>query len=198
MWGVAAVSDILFVRHAATEMAGRFCGHSDPDLNSLGQAQLADLIVRLSGERLERVYSSDLKRARSTAQAIADAHGVAVETSTALREIHFGEWEGLLWEQIERRDPDYAQAWMSAFPHLPAPSGETFPAFEARVLREVTWLLDRVEGPMAVVTHSGVLRVVLQHLCGRSASEAWQETESYCCVVRYEAQRGLTVIGENR
>src|ERR1700733_9416049 len=101
---MAAVSEILFVRHAATAMAARFCGHSDPDLNAFGQAQPADLIVRLSGERLERVYSSDLKRARSTAQAIADAHGVAVETHTALREIHFGEWEGLSWEDIENRD----------------------------------------------------------------------------------------------
>jgi alpha-ribazole phosphatase len=195
---MAAVSEIFFVRHAATAMAGRFCGHSDPELNPLGQAQLVDLILRLSGQRLERVYSSDLKRARSTAQAIADAHGAAVETRTALREIHFGEWEGLLWEEIERRDPHYAQAWMAAFPHLPAPSGETFPAFEARVLCEATALVDLDTGPIAVVTHGGVLRVVLQHFCGRSASEAWQETESYCCVVRYEAQCGLTVIGENR
>jgi broad specificity phosphatase PhoE len=164
----------------------------------VGEAQLADLIVRLSGKRLERVYSSDLKRAQSTAQAIADAQGIAVEPRAALREIYFGQWEGLLWEEIERRDPQYAQAWMTSFPHLPAPSGETFAAFEARVVHEVTGILDSVDGPIAVVTHGGVLRVVLQHFCGRSASEAWQETQSYCCVVPYEAQRSLTVIGENR
>jgi alpha-ribazole phosphatase len=195
---MAAVSEILFVRHAATAMAGRFCGHSDPDLNLLGQTQLADLIERLSGEKLEHVYSSDLKRARSTAQAIADSHGAEVETRPALREIDFGEWESLSWQEIESRDPEYAQTWMAGFPHLPAPSGETFPAFETRVLHEVNGLMDHDAGPIAVVTHGGVLRVVLQHFCGRSASEAWQETESYCCVVRYEAQRTLTVIGENR
>jgi broad specificity phosphatase PhoE len=195
---MAAVSEIFFVRHAATAMAGRFCGHSDPELNVLGREQLGDLVVLLSGERFERVYSSDLKRARSTAQAVADAHDVPLETRSALREIDFGEWEGLLWEEIEERDPQYAKAWMEAFPHLPAPSGETFGTFEARVLREVTGLVDRHPEPIAVVTHGGVLRVILQHLCGRSASEAWQETQSNCCVVRYDAQRGLTVIGENR
>ena len=192
------MSEIFFVRHAATAMAGRFCGHSDPDLNPLGQAQLADLIVRLSGRQLERVYSSNLKRALSTAQAIADSHGVAVETRPGLREIYFGEWEGLSWEEIESRDPQYSEAWTAAFPHLPAPSGETYAAFEARVLGEVNSFLDSVTAPLAVVTHGGVLRVVLQHFCGRSASEAWQETQPYCCVVPYEAQRGLTVTGENR
>jgi alpha-ribazole phosphatase len=192
------MSEILFVRHGATAMAGRFCGHSDPDLNSLGQAQVTNLVAQLSAQPLERIYSSDLKRAQTTAHAVADYHGLAVETRPALREIHFGEWEGLSWEEIESRDPQYVAAWMAAFPQLPAPSGETFPAFEARVLREVTAFVDRGAGPIAVVTHGGVIRVVLQHLCGRSASEAWQETQSYCCVVRYEAQRGLTVIGENQ
>ncbi len=51
------------------------------------------------------------------------------------------------------------------YPHLPAPSGESFQAFEARVLEEVHRLLDGNPGPIAVVTHGGVLRVVLQHFC---------------------------------
>ena len=180
------MSDILFVRHAATEMAGRFCGHSDPDLNPLGQTQLAELVTTLAGEQIDRVYSSDLKRALRTAHAIAAAHGVALETRPALREIHFGEWEGLCWEEIERRDLHYAHRWLAEFPRLPAPSGETFREFEARVLAEISDLLDNQPGPIAVVTHAGVLRVVLQHFCGRSAPEAWRETEPYCCVVRYD------------
>ena len=192
------MSDILFVRHAATEMAGRFCGHSDPDLNLLGRTQLAELVTALAREQIDRVYSSDLKRAQSTAAAIAAAHDVALETRPALREIHFGEWEGLGWEEIERRDLQYAHRWLAEFPRLPAPSGETFPEFEARVLGEVSDLLDRQTGPIAVVTHAGVLRVVLQHFCGRSEPEAWRDTESYCCVVRYAAQRRLSETGAKR
>ena len=65
------MSRILFIRHAETEMAGRFCGHSDPDLNAQGRAQLMDLARLLSAETIEEVYSSDLRRALSTAQAIA-------------------------------------------------------------------------------------------------------------------------------
>jgi len=188
------MSRVLFIRHAETEMAGRFCDHSDPDLNAQGRMQLASLVDLLSAEPLDGVYSSDLVRARSTAHAIAAAHDVPLELRPALRECYFGQWEGLRWEQIEQMDPEYARRWMAEYPYLPAPAGESFRAFEARVLGDVNSLLDNNRGPIAVVAHAGVLRVVLQHLCGCSDAEAWQQTQSYCCVVRYEFE----AIGEKK
>jgi alpha-ribazole phosphatase len=183
---------VLFIRHAETEMAGRFCGHSDPDLNAQGQAQLAGLAHVLSTETIGRVYCSDLRRAHSTAQAIAADRNVSLTLRPALREIHFGNWEGLTWGQIEQMDPEYARRWVDGYPHVSAPAGESFPEFEARVLEEVRHLIDRDEESIAVVTHAGVLRVVLRRLHGCSEQEAWQRTQSYCCVVRYEAK------GENQ
>jgi alpha-ribazole phosphatase len=188
------MNSVLFIRHGETEMAGRFCGQSDPELNARGCMQLGLLAELLAAETIDKVYSSDLRRARSTAYALATAHGVAVELRPALREIHFGQWEGLSWEQIEGRDPDYAREWMAAYPDLPAPGGETFAAFEARVLEEVNQLVDDHRGPIAVVTHAGVLRVVLRRLRGCSDAEAWDQTQAYCCVVRHE----LEAIGENK
>jgi alpha-ribazole phosphatase len=178
------VSRILFIRHAETEVAGRFCGHSDPDLNPQGRAQLLDLAQMLSAEKIDAVYSSDLRRARSTALAIAEARSIPLSLRPALREIDFGQWEGLSWEQIVHRDPAYAREWAAGYPRHPAPGGEDFHAFEARILEEVNHFLDR--GPIAVVTHAGVLRVVLRHLCGCSEQEAWEQTRPYCCVIRYE------------
>jgi alpha-ribazole phosphatase/probable phosphoglycerate mutase len=179
---------VFFIRHAETEMAGRYCGHSDPELNAQGRAQLTKLALLLSTETFETIYSSDLRRAKSTAQAIAAGRSTPRVLRPALREIDFGDWEGMSWEQIEQLDPDYAQKWMADYPNLPAPSGESFHAFETRILDEVSALLDRSRGPIAVVTHAGVLRVVLRHLLGRSDHEAWQQTQPYCCVVRYEAK----------
>jgi alpha-ribazole phosphatase len=182
------MSRVLFIRHAETEMAGRYCGHSDPDLNPQGRAQLRGLAQSLSEEMLDTVYSSDLRRAANTAHAIAAGRNIPQVLRPALREIHFGDWEGMTWEQIERLDPEYAQNWVKSYPNLPAPSGESFEDFERRVLTEVNHLTDRSRGPIAVVTHGGVLRVVLRHLCGYSESRAWEETQQYCCVVRYEGQ----------
>ena len=179
---------VFFIRHAETEMAGRYCGHSDPDLNAQGRAQLTRLSRLLAEEMLETVYSSDLRRAASTAKAIAAGRNIPQVLRPALREIHFGDWEGMCWEEIERLNPGYAQTWMKSYPNLPTPSGESFEDFERRVLTEVKHLMDRSPGPIAVVTHGGVLRVVLRHLCGYSDSRAWQETQQYCCVVKYEGE----------
>lgn len=165
-------------------MAGRFCGHSDPDLNAQGRAQLMDLARLLSSETIEGVYSSDLRRALSTAHAIAAARSIQLSLRPALREIDFGQWEGLTWAQIEQRYPEYSREWVAGYPLLPAPEGEEFHSFENRILEEVNHLLDC--GPIAVVTHAGALRVVLQHLCGCSEREAWEQTREYCCVIRYE------------
>jgi alpha-ribazole phosphatase len=180
------MSRVLFIRHAETEMAGRFCGHSDPELNAQGRMQLTSLGHMLSAEPIDIVYSSDLRRASATAQAIAAVREIPQVARPALREIDFGQWEGMSWEQIEQMDPEYARNWMARYPHLPAPSGESFEAFEARVLEEVDHLLEHNRCPIAVVTHGGVLRVVLQRLCGQSDEEAWQQTRAYCCIVRYE------------
>ena len=176
----------LFIRHAETELAGRFCGHSDPELNAQGRMQVTTLAQLLSAEPIDIVYSSDLRRASATAQAIASVREIPQVLRPALREIDFGQWEGLSWEQIEQMDSEYARKWVARYPHLPAPSGESFQAFEERVLEEVSRLLGGNRGPIAVVTHGGVLRVVLRHLCGCSDEEAWQQTQAYCCIVRYE------------
>jgi alpha-ribazole phosphatase len=103
------MSRVLFIRHAETEMAGRYCGHSDPDLSAQGRAQLTRLTEQLREEILDTVYSSDLRRATSTAQAIAAGRNIPRVLRPALREIDFGDWEGMSWKQIEQLDPDYAQ-----------------------------------------------------------------------------------------
>lgn len=154
-------------------MAGRFCGHTDPELNNRGREQAGALLL----PGLEHVYSSDLRRAVSTAEVL----GVPVTLRPALREMYFGAWEGLSWEEIERAYPDYAQEWLARYPALPAPEGERFQEFKTRVVDEVHWLLGQ-QGLSAVVTHAGVLRVVLQHWHGCSDEEAWQRTQPYCGV----------------
>jgi alpha-ribazole phosphatase/probable phosphoglycerate mutase len=212
---------LLFIRHAETDLAGTFCGHSDPPLNARGHEQAARLAQQLAAQPFDAVYSSDLQRAVQTAAVF----NLPITTNPALREIHFGDWESLTWPQIEARDPLYARRWADAFPNLPAPNGETFAHFESRVLKELSVILsqagavapcqpsvilsevrhqpDAVEGPaqppapehppvalshhphIAVVTHAGVLRIILRELFGVADAEAWQRTKPYCCIFPY-------------
>jgi alpha-ribazole phosphatase/probable phosphoglycerate mutase len=182
------MSELLFIRHAETDMAGTFCGHSDPALNSRGHAQVADLIDSLCKEEISAVYTSDLRRAHTTAMAIAKAFSVDCYVRSTLREINFGQWEGATWKEIEERDINYARRWLAEYPHLPAPGGEKFYDFEQRVLNEVEFLSlegGAADHHIAVVTHAGVLRTVLCALHGCSEDSVREQTRSYCSVIRH-------------
>jgi alpha-ribazole phosphatase len=190
------MSELLFIRHAETDMAGAFCGHSDPELNTRGRAQLDELINRVRMEKIAVVYTSDLRRAHTTGMAIAEAFGVGCHIRPALREINFGQWEGITWKEIERRDDAYSRRWLAEYPRLPAPDGESFLEFERRVLDEVKFLsleAAAADGRIAVVTHAGVLRTVLRALHGCSGDNAWEQTRSYCSIVRHTSAASCSV-----
>ena len=190
------MSEILFIRHAETDMAGTFCGHSDPELNAQGWAQVSELIHRLRSENLGAVYSSDLRRAHSTGNAIAEAFNIDCHVHPELREIGFGQWEGLTWKEIENRDGSYALRWSSEYPTLPAPDGEYFNDFEHRVMREIEFLSVKAAAAVrsiAVITHAGVLRIVLRMLHGCPEEETWERTKSYCSIVRHTGATDLFV-----
>lgn len=158
---------LVLIRHAETAMAGRFCGDSDPPLNAAGEAQLASIVEQLASLDIARIVSSDLRRAMQTANAIGERIGIHVEPRRNLREIHFGEWEGLNWLEIEQRFPLESQSWLREFPWRSAPSGERYEEFAARVQSEFVHLLSvRENSGIAVVTHRGVMQYVLTNFLG--------------------------------
>jgi alpha-ribazole phosphatase/probable phosphoglycerate mutase len=186
------MSSLLFIRHAETDMAGKFCGHSDPPVNARGQRQIAELVNKIGVEPISAVYTSDLQRAITTAEALAKPLAKDPIIRLGLREIAFGEWEGLAWKEIEDRDPAYAAKWMENYPNHSAPQGESFDAFQSRVLAEINNVLScsQDDGQVAVVTHAGVMRIVLQDLCGLDERDAWSKTERYCSFFKYPCEAG--------
>ncbi|MGA6982965.1 MAG: histidine phosphatase family protein [Candidatus Sulfotelmatobacter sp.] len=182
------MTSLLLIRHAETNMAGRFCGHSDPELNRRGRQQFAGLIDALSAHSIRRVYSSDLRRSRQTADAIAKHFGTELYLRPGLREINFGQWEGLSWKEIETRDPISAKTWVSEYPDSTAPGGEPFHEFVSRIDQEISFLLEEAgKLPIAVVTHAGFIRTVLTSRCGISQDEAWNRTKEYGSIVVLDA-----------
>ena len=180
------MNGLLFIRHAETDMAGTFCGHSDPPVNAAGHRQIQELAESLRAELIAAVLTSDLQRAVATGYALAESFAIPHITRPALREIDFGRWEGLTWEEIEKLDSTFAQQWLEAFPHLTPPDGESIDIFQARVMAETDYLLSQSESSsIAVVTHAGVMRVVLRTLCGLDEKTAWALTKPYCCTFRY-------------
>jgi alpha-ribazole phosphatase/probable phosphoglycerate mutase len=171
-------------------MAGTFCGQADPPVNAAGDRQMRTLVESLRTEPIAAIFTSDLQRALTAAQGLAEVFAAPWKVPCIprrdLREIGFGQWEGLTWEQIETLDAAFARQWLDEFPHLTPPQGESFAKFEARVMAEVFYLVDQGKhGLTAVVTHAGVMRVVLQNLCGLDVKAASTLTKQYCCTFRY-------------
>ena len=177
--------ELLLIRHPETDLAGTFCGHSDPPINAAGQAQLEALVDALKAEEIEAIYTSDLQRARTLACAIAEAHGIPCYTQPALRELCFGDWEALTWAEIERQSPEQAADWLARYPYQPAPNGETFCAFQARVLHHFDRILASPHRRVAIVTHAGVVRTLLIARLGVDEPTAWALAKPHCTPLRY-------------
>ena len=175
----------LFIRHAATDLAGTFCGSSNPPLNALGQSQVAQLLTHLT-QPIHAVYTSDLLRAQQTAEPIALAHQAPIHLRPALRAIHFGDWEPLTWSDIETRNPTFAAKWVAEFPALPTPDGEPIQLFRTRILTELNHLrASATPGQtIAIVTHAGPLRVLLEEFGHYAPQHAWERTRDYTCIIR--------------
>ncbi|HEV3040433.1 MAG TPA: histidine phosphatase family protein [Candidatus Angelobacter sp.] len=154
---------LLLIRHAHTEMAGRFCGHSDPELSNAGRQQLPEIVTRLQKWQLSAIFASDLKRAVQTAEPVALGCNLPVQLRTSLREINFGMWEGHSWEEIEAVDPAFASSWLKEYPYKAPPGGEAFRDFENRVRNELAELAGLIDRNMvaAAVTHAGFIRTAL-------------------------------------
>jgi broad specificity phosphatase PhoE len=177
------MKQLTLIRHAATDLSGTFCGHIDPCLNHSGAAQVQELINCLLGRNFTAVYSSDLCRAKETAEPIARSGGVPLHLLRGLREIAFGEWEGLRWNELEGRFPCEAQAWIEGYPHCAAPGGEIFDAFQARVMRCIREILDASSGSICIVSHGGVIRLLLTQIFEMDEAEAWRLTREHAKVI---------------
>jgi broad specificity phosphatase PhoE len=190
-------SSLFLIRHAETDLAGTFCGSSNPAVNAAGERQLTALLKSLRtmpGLPLSIVYTSSLERAVTTARRVADCFSARLCILPDLCEVHFGEWEALTWQQIEQRDPIYARQWLDEYPARPAPGGEPLDHFEARVLSVFDTIVSRNERA-AMVSHAGVLRVILTRRFMMNDEEAWHQTRAYCSVFRYPLQE---VVDDNR
>ena len=186
-------STLVLIRHAHTELAGTFCGGADPPLSAKGVAQLAELKRRLEAWPLTHIFSSDLVRARQTAESIAQSRKLPIQYLESLRELALGSWEGLDWEQVVARDPEYAQRWLELHPSIPAPGGENFADFAVRIQDAVTRIAAQTgNGCAAVLTHAGVIRTFLGGVaCARgipcdlapcdyaSCWEVWREDDRW-------------------
>ena len=155
---------IIAIRHGETawNVDTRLQGHLDIGLNARGQWQAQRAAQALADEDIAAIYTSDLSRARATAQAIADhnANPAArqVHPHTGLRERGFGIFEGQTYAQINLDWPEESRRWRQRDPHFAPQGGETLTQLRERVTATVNTLASQHVGEQIVlVAHGGVM-----------------------------------------
>jgi broad specificity phosphatase PhoE len=154
------VTTLLLVRHGETEWnrVGRWQGHSDTPLNDAGRRQARALAAELGD--IDVVYSSDLARARETAEILAQRLGLEVRVDPRLRERGFGAWEGKTTAEIEAEFGDEHARWLAGAA-AGAEDAEPFAGFASRIHAFLDEILARhPDETVLIVAHGGSMRVV--------------------------------------
>jgi alpha-ribazole phosphatase len=174
---------ILLVRHGETtwNQQSRLQGQVDTPLSVRGEQQAARLGERLAKEEIDAVYASDLERAWRTAEIAVASRGLAVQRSPVWRELGFGDWEGLTYDDVVRRDPELARRRLADPAHVAPPGGENLNDLAQRLMPAAARLRDAHEGQtVLLVTHGGPLRVLACVLLGLDLNRAWRFEATNC------------------
>lgn len=148
---------LILVRHGQTDWNReyRVQGQADLSLNDLGRAQAEAIARALRHETVDAIYSSRLKRAFETAEAVDRFHQVGVMAEEGLEELDVGELDGLYYPDIRHQRPEFSHVWTTDAARARFPGGETLPELQARVWRATGRIIEQ--------NHSGSV-VVASHL----------------------------------
>ena len=168
---------LLLVRHGTTEFNStrRFMGYSDIELDADGYRQVERLRDRLANEKIDAVYSSDLRRALATAEVISAGREVDIVTCPELREVNYGACEGLTFREIGSSYPDVAEKCVNFTLELAFPDGESFEEF----IERTSTFLDRLNQhapseTILITSHNGPLKVLVCRFLGIDMEHWWQ------------------------
>jgi broad specificity phosphatase PhoE len=145
------------VRHGETDwnVERRCQGFSDTPLNKTGREQAEAAGASLSTIKIDAVYSSPLKRAYATAEAIAKHHDVEIETADGLRELNQGQFEGLAISDLAEKHSDFLQQWFLDPADLRIPDGESMRDLQERAWAALEEIVDKHDdGNIVVVAHN--------------------------------------------
>jgi len=180
------LNTLYLVRHG--QVVGfeqlRAIGHTDVDITEVGKIQMESLAERLRVVNIQAIYSSDLKRAETGARIIGRHHDVRHFIRPELRELYFGEWDGMPMVEInddfpgemERRRKDIKN-------YRPPGGGENMTDLSQRVMPCFQKILEEQKGKeILVVAHGGVNRIILCNALGIDLMNIFNIQQDYGCL----------------
>ncbi|OPX00285.1 adenosylcobalamin/alpha-ribazole phosphatase [Citrobacter sp. A316] len=167
---------LWLVRHGETEanVAGLYSGHAPTPLTERGIAQAQTLGTLLRNVPVDNVLCSELERACHTTQLILGDREIPVRNMPELNEMFFGDWEMRHHRDLTREDAENYAVWCNDWQNATPTNGEGFQAFSQRVERFIAQLADyKTCQNLLVVSHQGVLSVLIARLLSMPAAAMW-------------------------
>jgi probable phosphoglycerate mutase len=172
---------IYLLRHGEIEQGEerRFVGQADLPLNENGLRQARLWQRKLKAGLFEKIYASDLSRARQTALIIAGNRQGKVQLLPALREINLGEWEGLSVAEVQARYPEDWQRREKDLVTFRPTGGESFTDLALRIAPVFNQIVQELKGDILIVAHAGVNRVILCQVLGMDLANLFRLGQDY-------------------
>lgn len=182
---MSRVQKIIIIRHPQTiwedsvknpddaDYSKRLLGITDIGLSNNGKVLASKIAQFVQGYMPFSLWSSPLQRAKETVSEIVRESRVGITFRSALREINFGDCEGLVFSQIQERYPEVYFGYLAQSLDIVFPSGESFADFRRRVKECVEGIVQTEAGTVVVVTHGGVARVMINYLLKFPDSFFW-------------------------
>lgn len=158
---------VILLRHGQTEWnkQHKYQGHTDIDLNDFGREQAKKVADYLrDNEKIEAIYCSDLSRGRETAEIIARELQLPIQTDLRWREICFGHWEGLTFNEVYEQYPQEFDDWYNNTLQMQISGGESFAELLERAQPALIEIAERHNGTVLVVSHGGLIKMIVNQM----------------------------------
>lgn len=183
--------EIYLIRHG--ESTGnhekKYIGWTDIDLTKKGYSQCQELKKSLEKIEFDRVFSSDLKRSLQTAYTCIPISEIHVRSS--LREINFGKFENMTYDEIRFKYPEEIDKWIEMGEKYHFPDGESSTDLYNRVIDEMKRIIEADYKRVLIFTHGGVIRSILSYFMYGNNNECWKFAVENCKINIIEHREGF-------
>ena len=188
---------LILVRHAITEdnKYGKLSGHIDSALSEEGKTQIKKLTKFLQNEHIDKIYTTTSSRTKQTVEYISKERNIEIVEKDNLKEISFGDFEGLDFNKIKFNYPKEFQKLIDEGYEYRYPNGESLIDSYERVKKEVKEIINNNEGnTILICSHGGTIRNIITYLISNSYKYHWNFKIDNCSVTILEIDNGFTVV----
>ncbi|NJJ36004.1 histidine phosphatase family protein [Clostridioides difficile] len=192
---------LILIRHALTNdnEKGRLSGHINSCISEEGKIQINKITEYLSNENIDRIYTTPSLRTKDTIEKISRLKLIEIEEKEALREISFGDFEGITFEEIKVKYPKEFEKMIEEGNNYRYPNGESLIDSYKRVAKEIDNILLENDShsdikTILICSHAGTIRNIITHLISGGYKYHWNFKIDNGSITVLEINSGFTVV----